>query len=538
MSTPTRRWRHRCAALIPGLFLAAGLALVPATPASAQLEGPQVTGDLSGNAIFGCNFAASSTVGEEVDQSQGGARLWSGAVSTDANGCFNQNLADVTTVVLAPGMFISVTDGTTTRAFTLASLSIDSIVPATGTVSGTAPDGAVNLWANTGDGGTTGSTTASGGHWTYSFGAGVITPLTEIGAAVTADVYGDSTGYSRRLFEGGLNVNLTSDVASLWHFSPNATATITLTSSTGAKLLSGRVTTDAEGNASYWLISKRVANTEAGMHVIAVDTVTSATLDLQIDSSVAWTSFDWATGNAAGTAPAGAWVDVNAYTSDGTEVSASTVTDGTGHWATSLGSNPGFNRLTRPTAWVSMGTAVGESVELKIPSLSGDLATNVVSGNDLAEVSAMTVSVYSAPLPGGQLLFSGSVTSSNNGSFSLTPGKVDLVPGMFIKLSGGASRELTLVGVTITGTPNLNPFSVAGTAPANADVLVGWGVSGGRKGGGYGDATWTTADSSGQWTASIPTENPTQATIVTAGVPDTNGNFSTTTWVPPKTTRH
>ena len=514
--------RHRFVMLASATVLLSGLALLPVSTAWAQFEGPTITGDLTGDNVFGCNFTPDSTAWTVVYYGTGPI---SEPVSapTDNNGCFQTHVS----VDLVPGLTVKVNDGQyygpPVKELILVQVTIDSIDPATGTVSGLAPSGRmVNLWADTGGGsGLSGSTTASFGSWTYSFGAGAITAVSNIGASVP-DNDGDSTGANRRLFDGGLNAELTGDDISLWQFTPNSTTTISVKSATGALLQSAQVTTDGEGNAWYNPISRRVPNLEVGMHVLATDSPTGAVLDMRL-FPITFTSFDRTTGEVQGTAPPGDYVNVSVNLAENVDSEVNMVTDDTGHWSGALTDGVPFAPMTRPTVWVSVGMSVNQGLTFKIPSLDGNVATDVLTGTDLAEITPLTVSIRTAP--DGTVLYSGTVKTDNAGRFQLArkTHHVDLVPGIDITVSTGAiDREFVLNTITIDDYSGIGTaIHMAGTALANHWVIAGWYSTN------VGDGQWVVASGDNAWHADL---GPGQNVLgLSAAVADDNWNFTSTT---------
>lgn len=512
--------RHRLGVLAPAAILLSGLALLPVSSAWAQYEGPWITGDLTGDNVFGCNFTPGSTIWTTI-YSGTGPVTEPASTGADGNGCFNMPVS----VDLEPGLTVAVSqgeyNGPPLKTVDLVQLTIDTIDPATGVVSGLAPTGrTVNLWAETGGPGTSGSTTASFGSWEYSFGPNVITPLTTVGASVP-DNDGDSTGVNRQLFTGGLNAELTSDDVQLFNFAPNATATISVKSATGALLQSAQVTTDGEGNAWYNPISKRVPNLEVGMHVLATDSATGAVLNLRL-FPITFTVFNRETGEIAGTAPPGDYVNVSVNLGEN-DVEVSTVADDTGHWYGYFSTGVPFDPMTRPTAWVNVGVSVNEGLTFKIPSLDANLATDVLTGTDLAEATPVTVSIKTAP--DGSVLYSGTVKTDNAGRFQLARKvhHVDFVPGVDITVSSGASdREFVLDAITIGDYSGIGTaIHMVGTAPAGHWVSAGWFSTN------VGDGRWVVAAGDNTWSADM---GPGQSVIgLQAGVADDNWNFTSTT---------
>ena len=117
------------------LFAVISLALLPAIPAQAQQPGwfeVSLKGSITGPWIHGCGFA--SPVDVVVMDTDGTTQLLNESASFDG-GCFVVEPS----FGLLPGMFVSVSDGSSTGGLTLVPLSIDVINPETGTASGTAP---------------------------------------------------------------------------------------------------------------------------------------------------------------------------------------------------------------------------------------------------------------------------------------------------------------------------------------------------------------------------------------------------------------
>src|SRR5439155_353057 len=124
-----------------------------------------------------------------------------GTAPTDGGGCFGFDAG----VDLAPGMFVSVADGTTTKRLTVVTLTIDAIDPDTDTVSGTAPPNTTfhvdAAQGNSEDFTSADPVTADGaGNWTADFGAvGFdIVPGTHVGADIH-DRDGDATALDRNV---------------------------------------------------------------------------------------------------------------------------------------------------------------------------------------------------------------------------------------------------------------------------------------------------------------------------------------------------
>lgn len=345
---------------------------------------------------------------------------------------------------------------------------------------------------------------------------------------------------------------------------------IAVKSATGSVLETKTGTADASGS-FYWsnVTSRTVSKLQNGMHVVATDAVTGAVLDLRI-VPVVFTDLDPFTGFVAGTAPPNTNVYIGVGSVGPSYYGVNTMTDSSGHWQAYLPPPPPpenhqnyntwpggglFDPMTKPGVSVAVGNSVSVNVDWQIPSLRGDLTSDVVSGTDLAPLTRMNVSIYSAPGAGGSVLYSGSVVTDHTGSFTLTrkTDHVDLVAGQDIKVTVGSSpvRELTLVnlaipsnGVTVAP-PGQNlgdGLTITGTATPASEVLGCWSgsqVAGAKPGsmGGVGDCAWSESAAS-KWTVSMPWCSPGTLWTVTASVADGNWDFTTADWTPPVAKKH
>jgi hypothetical protein len=149
--------------------------------------------------VFGSRFTPNDSVTVVIEDAPGGTVLYSGSTPTDDTGQF-QIQRDVHGVDLLAGMHVTVTDDATgfAKDLVLADLSIDTIDPATDVVSGTAPDGTVNLSIYGVPMGQV-PATVTGGVWSYDFSPFDITLTTTVSASVNDDDLGDIVALLRDL---------------------------------------------------------------------------------------------------------------------------------------------------------------------------------------------------------------------------------------------------------------------------------------------------------------------------------------------------
>lgn len=106
---------------------------------AAQTGQPRIDASLTNDFVRAVDFPPNTSVSFEIYASPGGALLFGPATrTTDGTGSVYLNREEHS-VDLVAGIHAVVSDGTTTKAVTLAALTIDSVDAGTNVVSGTAP---------------------------------------------------------------------------------------------------------------------------------------------------------------------------------------------------------------------------------------------------------------------------------------------------------------------------------------------------------------------------------------------------------------
>ncbi len=490
------RGRRSPATLIAALFIVGSLAV--ATPAAAD-PSPWVQASVSGDFMYGCNFAPIASATVTVKDSPGGAQLLNTDVPTDGEGCFDFDPGQYG-VDLAPGVFISVTDGSSTKELTLVPLSVDLVDPANDIVTGTAsPSTAVTVSVDDYDAfhEELVVTSDGSGDWVADFGAIAvdITPFLHGGAQIF-DGDGDATTAQRD--PARVDGDITLDAVEGCGFVSNGSVTVTIKDAPGGtQLFSGPASTD--GDCFSIGRDQHGQGLAPGMFVSATDGIRSKDVTLV---SVSVDDIDAVAETAAGTAPANADVDVGAEVQDGSSDASIHVTaDGAGAWAADFSGVFDLTAGVTVSGTVHDGDGDGTVASRRVPSIRADLSSEEIGGDGFTPNSSVTVTVKDAP--GGTVLFSGEFPTGGvngffgNGGFILFGQQhgQHLGPGMVVSATDGThSDELTIAALAITAV-DPGADKVTGTAAPGAQVVV-------RAESPTRGATKTvTADGTGAWTA-------------------------------------
>jgi uncharacterized repeat protein (TIGR01451 family) len=455
-----------------------------------------ISGDLSCNSVNGNGFASSSSVSVVVKDAPGGATVYSNpSVPTDGNGNFN--LFCGFGPDLAPGMEITVSDGSSTKVLLLADLSIDQVNPGTDTVSGTAPPGAqVNVGVNNPPSGGGANLTViadTSGAWTADFtGTFDITGGTNANASVR-DEDGDSTfvNKSTPTISGDLSCNSVNGNG----FAPSSSVSVVVKDAPGGATVYSNPSVPTDGIGNFNLFCGFGPDLVPGMEITVSDGPTTRVLvlaDLSIDA------VNLGADTVSGTAPSGAEVQVGVNNPPGPGGADLTViADTSGAWTADFTGTLDITGGTHATASVRDGDGDSTFVNKSPPTIDGDITDDGIGGGGFAENSTVTVEVRSTP--GGSLLFGDNTPTDGDGNFGLCcgtdAGLPDLVPGMEITVSDGpATKVLVLADLTIDA---VDPSTdvVSGTAPANSSLFVGVNNPPGPGGAGLN----TTSDGTGSW---------------------------------------
>jgi hypothetical protein len=292
---------------------------------SVDKHAPRISANLTWDGILADGFAGNAEIDFTIKS--GATVLATGSKTSDASGYVELYRPDDFDVDLVPGLTITVGDGAATKELTLAPLAIGSVNPVGEIVSGTAPAGA-EVQVNIGDGNqeTGRSTTADGsGHWSVDFSPFDVTYGMVANVSVP-DSDGDETSADKS--PPIIGANLTDDAIWASGFANATSVGFTIRSSGGTVLATGSKTSDASGSVEFRRPGDFAVDLVAGLQITVTDGTSTKQLTL---AALAITSIDPATDVVAGTAPAGAEVQVGVGGDQG--AGQGTTADGSGHWS-------------------------------------------------------------------------------------------------------------------------------------------------------------------------------------------------------------
>jgi hypothetical protein len=438
--------------------------------------------------------------------------------TVEHEGCFHVDFG----LELAPGMQVSVDDGTSPKELTLDSLSIDAIDPASNVVSGTAtPDETFNVDAFTEDGWQGLDVTSDGaGDWSVDFDdIGVdIDEYTHVGANI-GDDDGDQTIFDTQLQTGGdLVITDPQDFAGR----VGESTVIDFEDIDASPVNNTWVGRDPFDGAHYAGLGATFSNPNGyDLYVAPGGLFWNESNSL----SVAQFPFD---DNADDGNDDDLVVDL-----DPARIAVGfTLVDNGSHdeWIEFLDADgeivdrvnmpgdytefrafAGIISPDRPIARIRVVELAfdGDDVDyddfilvdtLVPPPFEANLAFDNISGCGYAPGATLDVTVEDAP--GGILLFASTPTVSPDGCFD-TGYEVDLVPGRHVTVAdGSASRELTLAQLSIDGI-DVAADTAFGTAPPDTTFNVDFDTAGDGSG-------WVgldvTSDAAGNWVADFGAE--------------------------------
>lgn len=498
-------WRHDfhdSVDLAPGMGVSANVADEDGdtTTADRFLQMPTVGAGSDGNGVWLNNWTPSGTVMLHI----GGFVT---SVTTDQWGNGNLN-PPAQPVDITPGMTITASDGTITKALIVADVRITSVDLDADTVSGIAPPGA-SVWVGINKPNTPGPVGSMNvvadehGNWTAAFHGSVdITMNMGVNANVSDDD-GDMTSANRFLQMPNVVASIVDDWVSLSDWTPNGTVTLHVGGYTGT------VTVDGSGNA---FIGRQIhgQNIVAGTAITASDGTTTKTLvvaDLRVSS------VDMGADTAAGIAPAGATLHVWASQGNSTHGQADPTANENGDWGVDFGAL-GVDLTPAVQVFASVNDEDGDGTMTAWinPGIETSIANDWVSLGNWTPGSSVTLHVGA---------YTGSVDIDEYGTAwidSWVHGQ-DVAAGTTITASDGTTtRTLVVADLRITSV-DLDANTVSGEAPPDAVVyvFVDWP-------GGFGQAQ-ATADGTGHWLADFDGDFDIALGMnVTAQVIDQEGN--------------
>jgi len=405
-----------------------------------------------------------------------GAVVYSDSQTADTNGNFNFNLWDV--FDLQRGQVVTVSDGTNTKAHTVANLFVDGVNVTDDDVFGRADAGTtVDVWVH--GYGNLNATADGSGNWTADFTG--LTDLTYLsdGGSQQIDDDGDATG----VWWASPQIQVAPVdewVQSSRPWTPGATITLTIADG-GVEVYSDSQTTDIDGKFNFNL--QNVFNLQRGQVVTVSDGTTTKThtvADLFVDgvNLTADTVF--------GRADANASVNIWVHGDGNLNVTA----DGSGNWTAD------FSSMTDLTVLSDGGSQEidddGDSTGVWWSSPRFQVAPEdhwVQSQRPWTPGTAISLTIED----GGIEVYSDTQTTDTDGNFNFNLWDVfDLQRGQVVTVSDGTTTKThTVLNLFVDGV-NVTADTVFGRADAGTTVDV-WV---------HGDGNLNvTADGSGNWTA-------------------------------------
>ena len=467
----------------------------------------QILGDLSFDNVNGHQFAPTATVSLSISDSSG-ALFGPADITTDEFGNFFVD-RDAHGVDLVPGLTIEATQGGTTKTLVLVPLSITEVNPSNDTVTGTTdptvtPPGTTVKLGVGNESGSAGRwvTTATDGTWVADFSTGTgddfftlefdITGTTNAQADINDDD-GDATTFGKGV--PSVHGSLSFDGVEGHGFTPDSTVSLTISDGAGTLYGPTDVTTDQFGS---FFVDRDAHGVDLvpGLTIEATEGGTTKTLQL-VNLSI--TAVDPTDDTVTGTADPDPSIDVEVHACDESGCANRLVSPDatTGIWVADFSTGPDAFDIAGIQVGANIRDDDGDSTSYDrgVASFEGNLAFDSASGCDFALDSSVTVIVKDGP--GGNELFNDSRPTDGNGCFDAHFG-FDLVPGMYISVfDGGATKELTLVTLTIDNI-DLDNDTVSGTAPPNTTFNVDFDTVGDGSGWVGQDVT---SDGTGAWTA-------------------------------------
>lgn len=369
----------------------------------------------------------------------------------------------------APGMELSVDDGSSRKALTISALTITAIDARGASVSGTASPGAhVSVYVrNSSLASPTREVVADAtGNWSADF-AGLFDLHGVTALASIFDGDGDYTSVQRQA--ASIDASLMDGAISAYGLAPWANSTLTIRGTAGGTVLATR-TAKSDGYGYLWFGQYRDHGVELapGNELTVTDGTTTKHLTL---ADVSVRSADVAADVVTGRAPAGAGVDV-LVANGSTSLTATATADGAGRWRADFHGRYDISWSTDATA--SVHDEDGDVTEArKLPTrLFALVAQDELFLSGFVSHSAVTVTLRTSPT--GAILYSGEVSADSYGSAvveRVTHG-VDLTAGTYVAATDGENmKDLTLAAIKITGVDAIADV-VRGTAPAGARVDV------------------------------------------------------------------
>jgi len=405
-----------------------------------------------------------------------GAVVYSDSQTADTNGNFNFNLWDV--FDLQRGQVVTVSDGTNTKAHTVANLFVDGVNVTDDDVFGRADAGTtVDVWVH--GYGNLNATADGSGNWTADFTG--LTDLTYLsdGGSQQIDDDGDATG----VWWASPQIQVAPVdewVQSSRPWTPGATITLTIADG-GVEVYSDSQTTDIDGKFNFNL--QNVFNLQRGQVVTVSDGTTTKThtvADLFVDG-VNLTA-DTVFGRADANASVNMWVH-----GDG---NLNVTADGSGNWTAD------FSSMTDLTVLSDGGSQEidddGDSTGVWWSSPRFQVAPEdhwVQSQRPWTPGTAISLTIED----GGIEVYSDTQTTDTDGNFNFNLWDVfDLQRGQVVTVSDGTTTKThTVLNLFVDGV-NVTADTVFGRADAGTTVDV-WV---------HGDGNLNvTADGSGNWTA-------------------------------------
>ena len=417
---------------------------------------------------------------------------------------------DSVAIDIVPGMLVTVTDGVSTKAHVVLSLTITDVDSETDTVSGTAgPDSSVVVdvgeWSSQRE-----VVADESGNWTADFsvaGPGDneqpydIAPGTSVGTHEFDDD-GDATWFGMSIPNPRFTVNAGDDEFWGTEWTPGSQVTITIgdvgnpdfemtadvnewgefgTDWIGFDILPGALVTVTDGT-----ITKT--------HVVTALTVT----DVDIDADVV-----------SGTAEPGStvWVDVNTDWGDGS--GRQVVADESGNWTADF-SVPGDQDWEQPFdigpgVQVSAnqsdedGDATWAGMRIPNPSFTVSPQDDSFSGGEWAPDSQVTITIGDVGDPDFEM----TAGTDGEGNFGTDPVVYDVLAGDLVTVTDGVATKTHVVTALTVTDVDVEADTVSGTAEPGSsvwvDVSTDWGDGSGR------DAV---ADEFGNWTVDFSVAGP------------------------------
>jgi len=299
--------------------------------------------------------------------------------------------------------------------------------------------------------------------------------------------------------------SLTGNWIQVNNFTPNSSATIEIYESEGGSSLLDQPGTFPIDNNGYGSFDgQEGVNLQPGVFIQASDDTSGLVKELTLEN-ISLDVFDIENDQVQGTAPAGAWVNVEVYDESINHWYHMYVEAIGGDWTADFGAETepvDLNNGMVPTALLFDIDGDATLAQLPDPpSVQGNLTHDWIQVDRFTPNSSATIEIYDA---GGSPLLTKIVLTDWNGRgwFNRQEG-INLQPGTFIRASddtSGLVKELTLENISVDVFDIENDL-VQGTAPEDAWLFVN--VHDHSINQGYGMDVQ--ADSSGNWTADFGT---------------------------------